>query len=82
MPVQHYRASLKITPVTQGDRAFVEWWATFDCAPERQDEWRGFFRGSFGRRLSSLRGVCSAYGRLLGALGEVGGKSVRAVLAA
>ena len=55
MPVQRYRATLKVTPVTEGDRAFVEWWATFDCAPGRQDEWTGFFRDSFGRWLSSLR---------------------------
>jgi hypothetical protein len=55
MPVRHYRATLKVTPVTEGDRAFVEWWATFDCAPDRQDEWTMFFRDSFGRWLSSLR---------------------------
>jgi hypothetical protein len=35
MPVRHYRATLKVTPVTEDNRAFVEWWATFDCAPER-----------------------------------------------
>jgi hypothetical protein len=55
MPVRDYRATLKVTPVTEDNRAFVEWWATFDCAPERQDEWTVFFRDSFGRWLSSLR---------------------------
>jgi len=49
MPVQHYRATLRITPITDGDRGFVEWWATFDCAPERNDEWTTFFRDAFAR---------------------------------
>jgi Polyketide cyclase / dehydrase and lipid transport len=54
MPVQRYRATLKITPVTDGDRSFIEWWATFDCTPERHDEWVTFFRDSFARWLASL----------------------------
>jgi hypothetical protein len=24
--------------VTDGDRTFAEWWAEFDCAPEREAE--------------------------------------------
>jgi hypothetical protein len=54
MPVQHYRATLKVTPVVDGGRGFVEWWATFDCAPERHDEWVGFFRDAFAGWLASL----------------------------
>ncbi len=55
MPVQHYRATLRVTPVVDGNRGFVEWWATFDCPPERHDEWTAFFRDSFARWLASLR---------------------------
>ncbi|MFZ0778733.1 MAG: SRPBCC family protein [Xanthobacteraceae bacterium] len=55
MPVQHYRATLRITPVVDGGRGFVEWWATFDCAPERHDEWTVFFRDAFAGWLASLR---------------------------
>jgi Polyketide cyclase / dehydrase and lipid transport len=55
MPVQHYRATLKITPIVDGGRGFVEWWATFDCAPERLDEWAAFFRDAFAGWLGSLR---------------------------
>ncbi len=55
MPVQHYRATLKITPITDGGRGFVEWWAMFDCAPERHDEWTVFFRDAFAGWLASLR---------------------------
>jgi polyketide cyclase/dehydrase/lipid transport protein len=51
LPVQHYQATLKLTPITDGNRAFVEWWATFDCTPERHDEWTAFYRDAFGRWL-------------------------------
>ena len=43
--VTDYLATLRCTPVTDGDRCFVEWWATFDCAPEAADEWVNTFAG-------------------------------------
>src|SRR5262249_2998589 len=55
VPVQDYRATLRVTPVVDGNRAFVEWWATFDCEPERRTERATFFRDAFGRWLESLR---------------------------
>src|SRR4029450_6115327 len=36
MNVDNYVATLKLTPVTDGSRTFAEWWAEFDCAPERE----------------------------------------------
>ena len=38
MGVENYVATLKLTPITDGDRTFAEWSAEFDCAPEREDE--------------------------------------------
>ena len=38
MGVENYVATLKLTPVTDGDRSFAEWSARFDCAPEREAE--------------------------------------------
>jgi hypothetical protein len=35
VPVQDYRATLRVTQVVDGNRAFVEWRATFDCELER-----------------------------------------------
>ena len=35
MGVENYVATLKLTPVTDGNRTFAEWWAEFDCAPAR-----------------------------------------------
>ncbi len=55
MAVEHFRATLRVTPIVDGDRGFVEWWATFDCVPERHDEWTAFFHNGFGRWLGSLR---------------------------
>ncbi len=38
MPLTDYVATLRLTPVPDQDRTFVEWSAEFDCAPERQQE--------------------------------------------
>jgi Polyketide cyclase / dehydrase and lipid transport len=48
MPVENYVATLRLIPVTDGDRSYVEWSAEFDCRPERERELvdqvgRGFF---------------------------------------
>lgn len=32
MPLENYIATLRLTPVTDGDRTFAEWTAEFDCA--------------------------------------------------
>jgi uncharacterized protein YndB with AHSA1/START domain len=34
MPLTDYVATLRLTPVTDGDRTFAEWTAEFDCAPD------------------------------------------------
>jgi hypothetical protein len=36
MPLTDYVATLRLTPVTDGDRTFAEWTAEFDCAPEAE----------------------------------------------
>ena len=38
MGVSNYTATLKLTPITDGERCFIEWSAEFDCAPERERE--------------------------------------------
>lgn len=37
MPLTGYIATLRLTPVTDGDRCFAEWSAEFDCAPEDEE---------------------------------------------
>ena len=34
MALENYVATLRLTPVTDGERTFVEWSAEFDCRPE------------------------------------------------
>lgn len=38
MPVTNYFATLRITPVTDGKRSFLEWSAEFDCPPDKEAE--------------------------------------------
>ena len=60
MGVQNYVATLKLTPVTDGNRTFAEWWAEFDCAPEReqalaQQIGQGVFQAAFDSLKQKLR---------------------------
>ena len=52
---RNFQATLRVTPVIDGDRAFVEWWATFDCDLDRSEERVAFFRDAFAKWLKSLR---------------------------
>ena len=38
MPLTNYVATLRLTPVTDQDRTFIEWSADFDCAPDKEGE--------------------------------------------
>ncbi|MEO0960133.1 MAG: SRPBCC family protein [Pseudomonadota bacterium] len=38
MPLEDYIATLRLTPVTEGERCFIEWSAEFSCAPEDEAE--------------------------------------------
>ena len=38
MPLTDYVATLRLTPVTEGERTFIEWSADFACTPEREAE--------------------------------------------
>lgn len=38
MPLTEYVATLRLTPITDGDRTFAEWTAEFDCAAEEIEE--------------------------------------------
>jgi polyketide cyclase/dehydrase/lipid transport protein len=55
-PVRDYTATIRISPVVESNAAFVEWWATFDCAAEELDRWTTFFeRDGFAKWLGALR---------------------------
>jgi len=55
-PVRNYQATLRLTPIVDGNRTFVEWWATFDCDPKEYDHWTAFFTNEgFAKWLNTLR---------------------------
>lgn len=54
-PVQDYRATIRVTPVVDGDRAFVEWWATFDADGEERGRMVERFQAGFRGWLGALR---------------------------
>ena len=52
MPLTDYVATLRLTPVTDGDRCFVEWSAEFSCDPSDESDLVGgigtnVFQGGF-----------------------------------
>ena len=54
-PVRDFLATIRVTPVIDGGRSFVEWRAEFDCVAEEHEHWTGFFARSFAGWLGSLR---------------------------
>lgn len=56
MPLTDYVATLRLTPVTDGDRTFAEWTAEFDCAEaEAEGLVTGIGRDVFQAAFSSLK---------------------------
>jgi len=52
MPLEDYVATLRLTPITDGDRCFAEWSAEFTCDPEVEGDLvdgigRDVFQGGF-----------------------------------
>ena len=52
VPLFNYVAHVRLLPVTDGDRTFLEWSAEFDCPPEREADLvntigSGVFQGGF-----------------------------------
>ncbi|MDE2227904.1 MAG: SRPBCC family protein [Alphaproteobacteria bacterium] len=54
-PVRDYTATIRVVPVVESNKAFVEWWATFDCTAEDRDRWVGYFTNDgFAKWLGAL----------------------------
>lgn len=47
-------ATIRVTPVTDGNRAFVESWATFDRSADEHERWTAHFERGFAGWLVSL----------------------------
>lgn len=56
MGVENYIATLKLTPITDGNRTFAEWTAEFDCPPAKAEELsRSIGQGVFQAGFDSLK---------------------------
>jgi hypothetical protein len=61
MGVENYVATLKLTPITDGNRCFCEWWAEFDPPFGKEAELadsigQGVFQAAFDHLKQRLRG--------------------------
>jgi hypothetical protein len=55
-----YEGTLKVTPVIEGDRAFVEWSVAYECGREERAQWDAFLVGAIGQWTASLeRAACA-----------------------
>lgn len=55
-PVPNYVATIRVTPVAETGQAFVDWRASFDCAPEERARWvEQFEEKGFAVWLAALR---------------------------
>ena len=56
VPAQNFLATIRVTPVVDAGKAFIEWWATFDCATEERDRLvQHFEKAGFAVWLDGLR---------------------------
>lgn len=54
-PVRGYRATFRVAPVTDTGRAFVEWWAWFECEAADEQSMMKIFAGAvFGAGLRAV----------------------------
>ncbi len=52
----NYVATIRVLPVVDNDKAFVEWSATFDCPADEHDRWTRYYeQEGFAKWLAALR---------------------------
>lgn len=54
LPITDYVATMRITPVTMGDRAFVEWWSRFEAAPADREAMVNLIKGVYEAGLEAV----------------------------
>ena len=58
--IRYYQGTARVTPIVDGNRAFVEWSATFDCEPTEYEHWTTYFAHEvWAKALGSLKHLCS-----------------------
>ena len=61
MPIENYVATLRLVPITDGNRTYAEWTAEFNCPPEEEAGMldligNGVFQGGFGALKTAFGG--------------------------
>jgi len=61
LPLENYVATLRLTPITDGNRTYAEWTAEFDCRQEEEDGLvkmigDGVFQGGFDALKTAFAG--------------------------
>ncbi len=54
LPIADYVATLRVTPVTMGDRAFVEWWSRFEAAAADREAMIALLRGVYEAGITAI----------------------------
>jgi ribosome-associated toxin RatA of RatAB toxin-antitoxin module len=54
-PITSYQGTGRVTPIVDGNRAFVEWWTTFECSDNERESCTRFFTEGQPQWLESLR---------------------------
>ncbi len=54
VPVRNHRTTLKVVPITDGDRSYVEWSSRFEIAPEHETQLVKLMNQNFLAGLRSL----------------------------
>ena len=63
-PLRNYIATIRVASIVETNKAFVEWWATFDCAADEYDRWtKHFKKEGFAKWLAALRRFMQTKGR-------------------
>lgn len=54
LPITDYVSTIRVTPVTMGDRAFVEWWSRFEAAPADREAMVNLIKGVYEAGLEAV----------------------------
>jgi hypothetical protein len=55
--ITHYQGTGRVTPIIDGNRAFVEWSVTFECSEKEQENCTKLLKEAMPQWLKSLRAV-------------------------
>ena len=56
-PMKDYVATMRLLPITDGDRTYIEWFADFTCLPEQGETLRSAIKQVFQVGFDGLRAI-------------------------